>query len=57
MAPISQTLLIKYVPNLHNKNIGESCVQTSPPNQNAPLVNALFAKVTTKPILATSGKS
>jgi len=45
------------VPNVDNKDIGQSCVQTSPPNQNPPLANAPFEKETTKPILANSEKS
>jgi len=56
MAPTSHTPLSEFVPNVNNKDIGESCAQTSPPNQNPQLANVPFAKDNTKPALANSGK-
>jgi len=56
MAPTSHTLLSESVPNVDNKDIGESSAQTSPPNQNLQLANLTSAKDTTKPILESSEK-
>jgi len=57
MTPTSYTPPSEFVPNVDNKNIGESCAQTSVPNQNPPLGSVPFTKDSTKPILANSGKS
>jgi len=57
MAPTSHTPPSEFVPNMNNKDLGESCAKTSPPNQNPQLANVPFAKDNTKPILANSGKS
>jgi len=54
MAPTSHTLPSEDIPYVDNKDIGVSCVQTSPPNQNPPLANVPSAKDTTKPLPANS---
>jgi len=57
MAPTSHTLPSESVPNVDNKDIGESCAQTSPPNQIPQLANAPFAKDTIKPLPANSERN
>jgi len=57
MAPTSHTLPSESVPNVDNKDIGESCAQTSSPNQNPQLANVPLAKDTTKPLPANSERN
>jgi len=57
MAPTFHTLPSESVPNVDNKDTGESYAQTSHPNQNPLLANAPSAKDTTKPLGANSERN
>jgi hypothetical protein len=54
MVPMSQTPLLESVLDVDNMDIGHAYVQILPPNQNHKMGNALSARDTTKPTLASS---